>query len=319
MSLQRLHRTIEELMDWRRTTGLSLQPVPHISARANAALSPRSRSHPRPSNTTAATRTSRVPTLKTKMADVLAAIHQRSTSTSGRCCQRPSHPKSHPWAALSPLSASKATAMAERGRVPLASRLAQPSPRSRRCWCRPSCWTATQRWATPSLPADSTRLTTLLPNCKEQNWAPTAPYRAVWPSRTPSSMPPPSGPRTPGRFSFRCPRRSPSCRPPSPLCACQLRTGVPSVTPPSAWPRTWFTTCDLTTKRSSPWSHWSSGGARRNSSAPFATSPFEKGTTCHVTWPPIIDFNRLKRERHFSFLRQGWIVSSPGFKQSAWK
>lgn len=299
MSLQHLHRTTEERTAWRRATGPSLRPAPHTLVRASAAPSPRSRSLPRTSNTTAAAKTSRVPTLKTKMVDVPAAIPQRSTSTSGRCCRRPSCPKPHPWAAHSPLLASKATAMVARGRAPLASRLAPPSPRSHRWWCHPSCWTATQRWVTPSRPADSTRPTTLPPNYKAQNWVPTAPCRVVWPSRTPSSTPPPSGPRTPGLFSFRCPRRSPSCRPPSPLCACRPRTGAPSVTPPSAWPQTWFTTCDPITKRSTPWSLWSSGGARRNSSAPFAMSPSGSGITCHVTWPPITDFHRLTREGLF--------------------
>lgn len=238
------------------------------------------------------------------MVVVPAAIHQRSTSTSGRCCRRPSRPKPPPWAALSPLLASRVAAAVERGRAPLASRLAPPSPRSHRWWCRPSCWTATQRWATPSPPADSTRPTTSPPSYREQSWVPTALCRAAWPSRTPLSMPPPSGPRTLGLFSFRCPRRSPSCHPPSPPCACRPRTGAPSVTPPSAWPRTWFTTCDPTTKRSTPWSLWWSGGVKRNSSAPFATSPSGSGITCHVIWPPITDFYRLRREGLF-FNKEG--------------
>lgn len=225
-----------------------------------------------------------------------AATPRRSTLASGLCCQRRSRPKARPWAVLSPPSASKEVAVVGRGRVPSVSHLA-PFRRSHHWWCHPSCWTATQRWATPSPPTDSTRLTTLLPSCRVQNWAPTAPCRAAWPSRTPLSTPPPSGPRTPDLSSFRCPQLSPCCLPHSPRSVCPLRTGAPSATPPSAWPQTWFTTCDPTTKRSTPWSLWSSGGARRSSSAPYATSPSGNGITCHVTWPPITDFLKLTRTR----------------------
>lgn len=131
MSLPHQHKTIEECMAWRRTTGPSLHRVLQKLVTASAVPSLRSRSQPRTSNTTAPTKTSRAPTLKTKTVAVPAAILQRSTSTSGRCCPRLSHPKPHPWAALSPPSASKAAAVV-RGRAPSASHLAPPSRRSHR-------------------------------------------------------------------------------------------------------------------------------------------------------------------------------------------